>query len=72
MRQTSLHNNTTPVRNTKSALHLYITEPRRADKIIPSVLLPLNARVDEAEECEMIDVNDFMADTSNNQRHITY
>jgi hypothetical protein len=53
-------------RSPESALHVYIKEPHRAYKIIPSILRRLNDRLEEAEKYEMIDVNDFMTDMTIN------
>ena len=69
VRQAEVHQSTAPARTPESALHLFIKKPRRTDKIIPSILRPLNDRLEEAEEYEMIDVDDFMIDMTNNQRH---
>ena len=68
VRQTALHNRAAPARTSVSALHLCITEPRRAELVIPSILMPLNTRLEESEEYETIDVNDFMIDMTSNQR----
>ena len=64
-----MHYNMMLAHSPESALHLYIKEPRRKDTIIPSILRRLNARLEEAKEYEMIDVNDFMTEMTNNQRH---
>jgi len=69
VRQAEVYQSTVPGRTPENALHLFIKELRRADKIIPSILRPLKARLDEAKKYEMIDVNDFMIDITNNQRH---
>jgi hypothetical protein len=69
VRQTTLHMNSAPASTLASSLHLCITKPRRANLSIPSIILrPLNRRLEDSEEYETIDVNDFMADITNNQR----
>jgi hypothetical protein len=68
VRHTPLHMNPAPARTLASSLHVCITEPRRANLAIPSILRPLNRRLEESEEYETIDANDFMTDMTNNQR----
>ena len=68
-RQTVLHTSETPTRTSTNALLVYVKEPRRVDKPIPPVLMPLNAKIVEISEYEKIDINDFMTDMSQNQRH---
>ena len=62
VRQTTLHMNPAHARTLASTLHVCITEPRRAKLTIPSILRPLNCRLEESKEYETIDVNDFMTD----------
>jgi hypothetical protein len=59
VRQATMHHIMMLARSSESVLPVYIKEPRRADKIIPSILWRLNARLEDAAEYEMMDVNDF-------------
>ena len=68
-RSTQAQQSAAPLRNTDNSLHVYVKEPRRADKTIPPHLRPLNKRLESALEYEMIDVNDYMEDMSRMQRH---
>ena len=68
-RQVQVRESMTPLRNAENALFVYIKEPRRADKDIPLLLRPLNTKLVNAVEYDMIDVNDFMEDMSRSQRH---
>ena len=47
VRQAEVHHSMTPARSSENALHVYIKEPRRADKIIPSISRHLKARLEE-------------------------
>jgi len=68
-RQTALHKSSVHARTTETALHVYVREPRRGDKYIPALLRPLNNRLQQATEYEMIDVNDFMTGMTNDYRY---
>ena len=64
-----MHESFVPARTTKTALHVYVREPRRGDMSIPALLRPLNNRLQQAAEYKMIDVNDFMACMTNDHRY---
>jgi hypothetical protein len=68
-RQIQVNRSLLPLRTSENALHVYVTEPRRADKPIPPALIPINRRILNADEYDMVDVNDFLADLSRMQRH---
>ena len=68
-RQTAIHSNAVLAITSEYALHVYIKEPRRADKPILPLLQSLNSKMVESSEYEKVDVNDFMSNMSHNQRH---
>jgi hypothetical protein len=43
---------------------VYIKEARRADRSIPPILCPLDKKMQNINDYDMIDVNDFMPDMS--------
>ncbi len=57
------------MRTGQNALKVYVKEQRRADKHIPLVLQALDNAVQNAEEYDMIDVNDHMQNFTRMQRH---
>jgi hypothetical protein len=69
-RQSTLSASAGPARTSETALHLFVKEPRRADRSIPVILRPLNTRIQQSVEYKMIEVNDFMTGMTNPQRHI--
>jgi hypothetical protein len=52
-----------------NALHVYVKESRRGGKIIPRILQPLDAKLQESDIFERIAVNDFMTNMSIAQRY---
>jgi hypothetical protein len=68
IRQAQVQKSINPLRTAENALQLYLREPRKADRDIPLVLQRPNTKLENAVEYYMIDVNDYMADMSSNQR----
>jgi hypothetical protein len=58
-----------PVRTLNNSLRVYIKEAWRADSSIPSILHPLDKKMQNMDDYDMIDVNDFMPDMTGMQRH---
>ena len=48
---------------------MYIKEARRADRSIPPILCPLDKKMQNINDYDMIDVNDYMPDMTGIQRH---
>ncbi len=68
-RQLTSNASAAPTRTSETTLHLFVKEPRRSDRSIPAKLRPLNIRIQQSAEYEMIDVIDFMTGMTNPQRH---
>ena len=68
-RQTNSHKSSAPACIPETTLHVYVKNPRRADMFILAILRPLNTRLQQFEEYEMIIINDFMIGMSNSQRY---
>jgi hypothetical protein len=69
VRTAQVRTSVAPVRTLNNSLRVYIKEARRADRSIPPILHPLDKKIQNMGEYDMIDVNDFMPDMTGMQRH---
>ena len=69
VRTAELYTSVALVRTLDNSLRVYIKEARRADKSIPHILRPLDRKMQNIDDYEMIDVNDFMSDMTGMQSH---
>ena len=58
-----------PARTSETGLHLFVKETRRSNMSKSAILRPLNTRIQQSAEYEMIDINDFMTGMTNPQQH---
>ena len=69
VRTAQVRTSAAPVRTLENSLRVYIKEARRADRSIPPILRPLDKKMQNINDYDMIDVNDFMPDMTGMQRH---